>query len=93
MKTLGNTLLTASVPAVLAAVWAPGAWWQRTITAIVLLFAGAACAGTAQQREEAARESGEKGRDGTGGRNEASDPGASGYPTSPRPSYGRKDEK
>lgn len=41
MKHLSHVLLTAAGAAVLAAVWAPGAWWQWAITALVLLLAGA----------------------------------------------------
>lgn len=41
MKTASTILLTAAGLAVLAAVWAPGTWWQWAITATVLLLAGA----------------------------------------------------
>lgn len=41
MKTASRILLATAAAAVLAAVWAPGAWWQWTITALVLFLAGA----------------------------------------------------
>lgn len=45
MKLLGRLLISAAVAALLAAIWAPGPWWSWLLTAIVLLFAGAALIG------------------------------------------------
>lgn len=50
MKTVSTILVTASGLAVLAAVWAPGDWWQWAITALVLLLAGAGTGGAADKR-------------------------------------------
>lgn len=50
MKTASTILLITSGAAVLAAVWAPGAWWQWAITALVLLLAGAGTGAAADKR-------------------------------------------
>lgn len=53
MKTIGNIILTLSALALLAAIWAPGTWWQWLFTAFVLLFIGAAIAGQHTNRDSA----------------------------------------
>lgn len=39
MKTLGNTLIALTGIALLAAIWAPGTWWQWLATAAITLLA------------------------------------------------------
>ena len=48
MKILSRITLTLATAATLAAIWTPY-WWQFALTALVLLFAGAALAATADK--------------------------------------------
>lgn len=49
MRTVSRILLTAAAVAVLAAIWAPGTWWQWGLTAIVLLLAAAGTGAAAER--------------------------------------------
>lgn len=102
MKTLGTILLTASALALLAAVWAPGAWWQWLITAIVLLFAGAACAGNVAKRaaeeelhhvEQQAAEASARAAASRTHLDQAVEQERARLGLKPRPTYGRKDDQ
>ncbi len=52
-KRLGTVALTLAVLGVLAAIWAPGAWWQWAITAALFLIVGAALQGNADKPAKA----------------------------------------
>ena len=49
MKTVSRILLTATAATALAAIWAPGTWWQWGLTTIVLLLAAAGTGAAAEQ--------------------------------------------
>ena len=51
-RTVSNLLLLAAAACLLAAIWAPGAWWQWLATGLVALIGGAYAGSQADQREK-----------------------------------------